>query len=423
LEASEEEDACAQALRACHTGESVASCDNTSQSSGNNASRSSKVDRRSLRAVKRNLLSCYDESHGNDSDAVMGTSRNLEESRSHASPSRGFADENEVLSAPRTRDSRRPLKATYSVAESPGFDNAFSGGASDAQAWADVDLSKWATVSKVAVSPVVRGTLASPMPVVLPHRVVHCQPTSAPASASARADEESSLAGSALLEDVDAADAHLDSALCASHAGGSKSASLDLLDLDDHPMIETPHLSGSRDHEAAAHLPPLRLPSTHMQRADYARTLAQTLTSVPESPGADFDSAAERDAQEGDAALLRIIIKVLSGARQATPLTSRYRGSDPELLSCTLESMQIETLAEACLKALPVSYTCTCEGRQLLDDFEELPLPLYETVAHSSADLMRFVYAKDTSLSDSSRENALAPCVYVCLCLCVFLVS
>jgi hypothetical protein len=398
LEASEEEEA--QASRACHTGERVASCDDTSQSSGNNASRSSKVDRRSLRTVKRNLLSCYDESNGNDSDAAMGTSRNLEESRS-------LADENEVQSsAPRTRGSRRPLRATYSVAESPGFESAFAGGASDAQAWADVDLSKWATVSKVAVSPVVRGTLASPMPVVLPHRVLHCQPVSASASASAsaRADEESSLATSLLLEDASAADAHLDSALCASHTGGgSKSGSLDLLDLADHPLIETPHLSGSRDHESAAHLPPLRLPSTHMQHADCARTLTRTLTSVPESPGADFDSTAEQDAQEGDAALLRIIIKVLSGTYHARPLTSRYRGSDPELLSCTLESMQIEALAEACVKALPMSYTC--EGRQLLEDFEELPLPLYETVAHNSADLMRFVYAKDASFSDCSSEN------------------
>jgi hypothetical protein len=408
MEGSEEEDLTAAAavpLSEARSTKSVVSSD-TSQST----QRSSKVDRRSLRTVKRNLLSCYDEVQGNDSDAQAHVSTSVEVARPHAAgttPLRAFAENREAFSAPRAHPTRHPLRSTAAGSESPGFESGFAASTEGTRAWTDVDLSKWATVSKVAVSPVVRGTLASPMPVVLPHRILQHQP------AASRGDEDSILTGS-LLDDAAEGDAHLDSALCLSNAS-SKAASMDmeLLRVGDHDIIGRSLSSVSRDTELAARLPHLNLSSIDTE-ADVVSTRRGVLTSVPESPGAEFDSAAEREAQEGDAALLRIIIKVLSGARHATPLTSRYCGNDPELLFTSAESMRIEALAAACVKGLPLS--CVCEGRQLLEDFEELPIPLYETVAHNSADLMRFAYAKDASFSSSSSES---PPPYRVVCLCV----
>jgi hypothetical protein len=156
--------------------------------------------------------------------------------------------------------------------------------------WTDVDLGRWATVSKkAAVSPVAaRVTAASPMPVVLQHRVL----------------ERYAVACEAGVETLD--------------------TSADSLPLDE-AMMNTSVISSIHceddDGSSLFQSLPLRRRSTGIDDA----LSVGILPSMPEEAdqAAVFDSTMEVEAAEGDEALRKLMAKILSGPMPATPLTSR----------------------------------------------------------------------------------------------------
>lgn len=112
------------------------------------------VDRPGLQTVKRNLVSFFE-----DRDAARLSSS----SSSHHSSSLLRSESEPASAAP------GPMRCVHG---SPG--GVFEKADGAVGEWTDVDLGRWATVSKrAAVSPVAsRATAASPMPVVLQYRVL-----------------------------------------------------------------------------------------------------------------------------------------------------------------------------------------------------------------------------------------------------------
>ena len=235
-----------------------------------------KVDRPNLNAVKRNLVSCFE-----DRD-VVNISASSAKHQTPALTSRRDAEQSRGSAA---RDEH----------ESPSlgdiaFEQTESSGSSAVGEWTDVDLGRWATVSKkAAVSPVAaRVTAASPMPVVLQHRVL----------------ERHAVACEAGVETLD--------------------TSADSLPLDE-AMMNTSVISSIHceddDGSSLFQSLPLRRRSTGIDDA----LSVGILPSMPEEAdqAAVFDSTMEVEAAEGDEALRKLMAKILSGPMPATPLTSR----------------------------------------------------------------------------------------------------
>lgn len=403
------------------------STDRTADSSSNSDPHSSgdsrhaiKIDHRSnLRTVKRNLLMCYDDASEGVSEAIRPGPRsalrakhpdrsseiNEESIACQGDALRGMHMEESDEASSEILETRRPLRAQRAVLDSPTFSATGDAASANARSWTDVDLSRWATVSKIALSPVARGSTASPMPVVLRHRVVH-QPI-----ASAIELEDHSK-GSVVETDVGMEALENDEVDNSLHTVRAI-----VMDMDRENIAS----ELQRQTGAAIDLPLLRIQEDmiHYEASCMAQEAREHESRASFSPGALFDRSAEAEAAEGDSILHCTLLKIFEGPRRGTPLTSRYSGSDPELQQVSqIKKADAHALAAACVAALPLS--CVCEGKRLLFDFEEMPL--YETVAHPSSELMQFRYPGNASPGDKEGVIRLPfrpRAVYICdLSLC-----
>jgi hypothetical protein len=236
-----------------------------------------KVDRPNLNAVKRNLVSCFE-----DRD-VANISTSSAKHQTSALKIRRDAEQSKGGAA-------RDVNESSSLGDI-AFEQTESSGSSAVGEWTDVDLGRWATVSKkAAVSPVAaRVTAASPMPVVLQHRVL---------------ERHAVACETGVIETLD--------------------ASNDSLPLDE-AMMNTSVISSIHceddDGPSLFQSLPLRRRSTGVDDA----LSVGVLPPMPEEAdqAAMFDSTMEVEAAEGDEALRKLMTRILSGPRPATPLTSR----------------------------------------------------------------------------------------------------